>query len=307
MIYEVRHRTDYSYSAPVALSHHLLHLEPRTTYRQQVHAQSLQVEPVPAWGDRRQDAFGNPSRAITIDREHRHLAVDARATVEVTAPTSPAPALTTPWERVVAACRGASEAGALGAARFAYASPFTPTDGALEDYALASFRAGRPVLEAAIDLNGRIFRDFEFDPEATTLATPVADVFRLRRGVCQDFAHLMLAGLRALGLPARYVSGYLLTRPPEGQERLVGADVSHAWISLWIGGAGWVDLDPTNDLLPADGHITLAWGRDYGDVSPIVGVVYGGGGHELTVAVDVVPHDLGSAAPAVVPTLGAPD
>lgn len=295
MIYEVRHRTDYTYSAPVALSHHLLHLEPRTTFRQRVHAQSLLVEPMPAWGDRRQDAFGNPARAITIDREHKHLAVEARATVEVALPTWPEPGLTEPWERVVAACRGASEAGALGAARFAYASPFTPTDEALEDYARESFRQGRPVLEAAAELNHRIFADFEFDPEATSLATPVAEVFRLRRGVCQDFAHLMLAALRALGLPARYVSGYLLTHPPAGQERMVGADVSHAWVSLWVGGAGWVDLDPTNDLLPTDGHITLGWGRDYGDVSPIVGVVYGGGGHELSVAVDVLPRPAGLA------------
>lgn len=303
MIYDIRHRTDYAYTAPVAFSHHLLHLEPRTTYRQRVHAQSLVVEPVPVWGDRRQDAFGNPARAITIDREHRRLTVEARATVEVTAPAIPDPAATKPWEAVADACRQANEAGALGAARFAFASPFTPGDDVAEDYARQSFTQGRPVLEAALDLNHRIFRDFSFDPSATSVATPVADVFRLRRGVCQDFAHLMLAALRSLGLPARYVSGYLLTQPPAGQERLIGSDVSHAWVSLWVGTDGWVDLDPTNDLLPADGHITLAWGRDYGDVSPIVGVVYGGGGHELEVAVDVVPAmaDMGiSAAPSEV-------
>ncbi|MFW5680186.1 MAG: transglutaminase family protein [Pseudomonadota bacterium] len=298
MIYEVRHRTDYTYTAPVALSHHLLHLEPRTTHRQQVHAQSLIVEPFPVWGDRRQDAFGNPVRAITIDREHRTLAVESRATVEVVPPSLPEAAATAAWETIVEACGKATEAGALGAARFAHASPFTPADDALEDYVRQSFRVGRPILEAALDLNHRVFSDFAFDPTATTLATPVAEVFRLRCGVCQDFAHLMLAGLRALGLPARYVSGYLLTHPPAGQERMIGADVSHAWVAVWTGADGWIDLDPTNDLLATDGHITLGWGRDYGDVSPIVGVVYGGGGHELAVAVDVLPQPAETARSA---------
>jgi transglutaminase-like putative cysteine protease len=289
MIYAVRHRSDYRYSMPVALSHHLLHLEPRTTHRQRVHAQTLEVEPVPAWGDRRQDAFGNPARAITIDREHTSLRVEARCTVEIDPPTLPDAADTPPWESVARACRDGSEAGALGAARYAFASPFTPADDALEAYVRTSFPPGRPVLEGVLHLNHRIFEDFAFDPSATTVATPVAEVLRLRRGVCQDFAHLMLAGLRAVGLPARYVSGYLLTHPPAGQERLVGADVSHAWVSVWAGDHGWVDVDPTNDLMPTTAHITLAWGRDYGDVSPIVGVVYGGGEHDVAVAVDVLP------------------
>lgn len=289
MIYEISHKTEYRYGAPVALSHHLLHLEPRTTHRQRVHAQSLEVDPVPAWSDRRQDAFGNPVRAMTIDREHLSLSVHARCTVEVDTPTLPEPAATAPWETIALACRDGSEAGALGAARYAFASPFTPADDALEDYLRPSFAAGRPILEAVLDLNQRIFADFSFDSEATSVATPVAEVLRLRRGVCQDFTHLMLAALRGLGLPARYVSGYLRTRPPEGQERLVGADVSHAWVSIWAGAAGWLDVDPTNGVMPTVAHVTLAWGRDYGDVSPIVGVVYGGGAHELEVAVDVVP------------------
>ncbi|MEO1089082.1 MAG: transglutaminase family protein [Pseudomonadota bacterium] len=297
MIYTIRHFTKYSYAAPVALSQHLLHLEPRTSFRQRVHAQALVIDPPPAWSDRRQDPFGNPARAITIDREHRRLTIDSRATVEVATEAAPDPVATAPWETVVDACVRGSAAGSLGAARFAFPSPFTRADDAVERFARESFVPGRPALAAALDLNHRIFTEFAFDPAATTVATPVADVLVQRRGVCQDFAHLMIAALRALGLPARYVSGYLLTHPPAGQERLVGADVSHAWVSLWLPGDGWVDLDPTNDVIPGDGHVTLAWGRDYGDVSPIVGVVFGGGDQELDVAVDVVPTPSSAEAP----------
>ncbi len=287
--YLVRHRTAYTYGATVPLSHHLLHLEPRSTTLQRVRAHSLAIEPLPSWGDRRADAFGNPSRAVTIAKEHRSLVIEGRSTVEVTPPSPIRPALTPPWEQVAAACAEASDPGALDAARFAFASPFAPTGDAVEAYARVSFAPGRPVLDAALDLNHRIFNEFVFDPTATSVATPVAEVLRLKRGVCQDFTHLMLAALRAIGLPARYVSGYLLTRPPEGHERLHGADASHAWVGLWLPGHGWSDLDPTNGLMPAEAHITLAWGRDYGDVSPIVGVVYGGGEQTLDVAVDVVP------------------
>lgn len=292
--YEVSHRTAYDYGAPVALSQHLLHLEPRPHPHQQLLAHDLAVAPMPGWSDRRQDVFNNPARVFTIDREHRTLVIDARSTVAVTAPPRLDPATTPAWEDLRATCLAGRESGALGAARFAFASPFTPAGDAIETFARASFTAGRPVLDAALALNRAIHEGFIFDPTATSVATPVRTVLAQRRGVCQDFAHLMLASLRALMLPARYVSGYLLTRPPPGRERLVGADASHAWVALWVPDHGWVDLDPTNGLVVGDEHITLAWGRDYGDVSPVAGVVYGGGAHAVEVAVDVVPL----AAPA---------
>lgn len=296
--YDVRHRTEYAYALPVALSHHLLHLEPRATAQQRVHAHGLTIEPLPSWSDRRQDAFGNPARAVTVASEHSSLLIEARSTVEVDVPAPPKAETTPAWETIAAACATADMAGALGAARFAFASPFTATDDAIEAFARESFAPGRPALDAALDLNRRIHEQFAYDPSATTVATPVADVLRLRRGVCQDFAHLMLAALRSLGLPARYVSGYLLTRPPPGQERLIGADASHAWAGFWLPDAGWIDLDPTNDRIAGDEHVTLAWGRDYGDVSPVAGVVYGGGAHVLHVAVDVVPIAEAAEAPS---------
>jgi transglutaminase-like putative cysteine protease len=160
---------------------------------------------------------------------------------------------------------------------------------ALRRYAAASFPAGRPTLEALLDLTQRIYRDFTYDPRATTVSTPLNQVWRTRRGVCQDFAHFQIGCLRALGLPARYVSGYLVTKPPPGKPRLVGADASHAWVALYCPGVGWIDADPTNNVLPAEHHITVAYGRDFSDVSPVKGVILGGGHHTLSVAVDVTP------------------
>jgi transglutaminase-like putative cysteine protease len=169
------------------------------------------------------------------------------------------------------------------------ASRLTTPNLEIEDYAAKSFRSGRPLLDAAIELNQRIFEDFIFDPAATDISTPISQVMRERRGVCQDFAHVMLAALRAMRIPARYVSGYILTHPPPGQPRLQGADASHAWISVWSPESGWTDLDPTNGLVVSDEHITIAYGRDYDDISPIGGVLLGGGDHTVSVGVDVVP------------------
>jgi transglutaminase-like putative cysteine protease len=177
----------------------------------------------------------------------------------------------------------------LEAYQFAFESPYAATSDAVHAYALESFVPARPILEAAMDLTARIHRDFEYRGGVSDVSTPVADVLSMRQGVCQDFAHLEIACLRSFGLPARYVSGYLLTRPPEGREKLVGSDASHAWLAVWAGADGWVDFDPTNDMIPGVEHITLGWGRDYGDVSPINGFIVGGGAHQLTVAVDVNP------------------
>lgn len=289
MIFDVRHRTDYSYSQLVSISHHLLHLEPRDTPHQQIERFELTIEPSPGFDDRDVDAFGNPTRTITLDQNHDELVIEARSRVRLADRELPPPLDTPAWEEAATVRLAATDDDALEASRYAFASPFVDLDDAVEAYARQSFLAGRPILDAALDLNGRIFREFIFDTKATSLATPVAEVLETRRGVCQDFSHLMLACLRSLGLPARYQSGYIMTRPPEGKERLVGADASHAWVAVWVPHHGWVELDPTNDCLPMREHVTLAWGRDYGDVSPISGIVYGGGAHDLTVAVDVVP------------------
>ena len=287
MIYEVSHRTVYGYSQPVSISHHLLHLVPRARRRQTTRETALEVTPAPSVRTSGIDYFGNPTTFLTVQQSHRELVLHALSFVEVRAPVLPAPAATAPWEELVARLATDRSPAALEAHQFRFASPYVPLDGTVEAYGRVSFTPGRPALEAARELTGRIHADFAYDPAATTVATPLAEAFRLRRGVCQDFAHIQLACLRALGLPARYVSGYLLTHPTEGLTRLVGADASHAWISLWLPDEGWIDLDPTNDVIPTDEHITLAWGRDYGDVSPILGVMLGGGRHEVRVAVDV--------------------
>jgi transglutaminase-like putative cysteine protease len=207
----------------------------------------------------------------------------------VNVPPVPPAQHTPPWEAVFGQLERAGTREALDTLQYAFDSPYTLASADLAGYAGRSFTPGRNVLEAAQELTRRIHQDFRYDSSATTVSTPVDEVVRLGRGVCQDFAHLELACLRSLGVPGRYVSGYLLTRPPPGQQKLVGADASHAWVSVWCGEAGWVDFDPTNDTIVGDEHVTLAWGRDYGDVSPINGVIFGGGAHRIEVNVDVTP------------------
>ena len=236
-----------------------------------------------------EDYFGNPVTFLTIQEQHEQLAIESRSLVEVDAPEHPAASRTMPWERIFRHLEQRATRDDIAVLQFAFDSPYAQASDDLAGYALESFLSGRPVLEAALDLTRRIHRDFRYDSSATSVSTPVDEVFKLRRGVCQDFAHLELACLRALALPARYVSGYLLTRAPPGKEKLVGSDASHAWISVWCAEAGWVDLDPTNDRPAGDEHVTLAWGRDYGDISPINGVTFGGGEHVIEVAVDVIP------------------
>ncbi len=287
--YDVSHVTTFVYSQPVTISHHLVHLMPRVTDRQKIHRSAILVDPAPAVYEPGTDYFGNPTTFMIVQQPHETLTIRSTSTVTVRAPAPPDPAATMPWDQVAGAVGADRSRAMLDVAEFAHPSPFVKLSQDLGDFARLSFPSGRPVLEAACDLTGRVFREFAYDGSATDVSTPVDEVLRLKRGVCQDFAHLQIACLRALGLPARYVSGYLLTHPPEGQERLVGADASHAWLSIWCPGHGWVDLDPTNDLIPGDEHITVAWGRDYGDVSPVNGVMVGGGAHEVQVAVDVRP------------------
>lgn len=288
MIYEVSHRTVYRYSQAVSVSHHLLHLTPRSAPNQACRDTAIEIAPAAVVRASDVDYFGNPTTFVTVQQNHVELVLHALSVVEVrprAAPSAAAP----PWEAIPAALAGDRSPEALEAVEFVFASRYVPLLPELGDYAAASFPAGRNALDAVLDLTRRLHRDFAYDPGATTLMTGVAEAFALRRGVCQDFAHIQIACLRALGLPARYVSGYLLTRPPAGKERLVGADASHAWVSTWLPGHGWLDLDPTNDKVVGHEHITLAWGRDYGDVSPVNGVMFGGGAHEVSVGVDVVP------------------
>ena len=287
MTYRVTHVTTYRYEEPASVCHNELRLTPRSGGRQRTRRTQLRVDPTPSVLAPHVDFFGNQVHFVALHEPHRQLTVTAKSDVDV-APAEP-PSATPPWEAVRDRLRSDRDAEVLATYQFAFESPHVEIDPEVLAWAAGSFPPGRPLADAVLALTNRIHADFTYDPDATSVATPVTEVLRERRGVCQDFAHLEIACLRALGLAARYVSGYILTTPPEGATRLVGADASHAWLSVWLGDAGWLDVDPTNDLLPSDQHVTVAWGRDYGDVSPLRGVVLGGGEHTMTVAVDVSP------------------
>lgn len=289
MNYLVTHRSTYRYRGRVSLCHNEARLLPRETPWQFVSESSIEIAPQPALRRERTDFFGNRVLNFSVQDIHQTLEVTARSCVTV-APRPPLADAPSPgWEEVVTLVRDLPELGAMEARQYVLESPFIRPNAALAAYAKRSFAAGRPLLEAVLDLNRRIFKEFTYDPHFSTLATPLSQVLEERRGVCQDFAHLAIGCLRSIGLPARYVSGYLETLPPPGQPRLVGADASHAWLAVFIPGLGWIDLDPTNDLLPDERHVTLAWGRDYADVAPLKGVMIGGGSHALEVSVDVMP------------------
>ncbi len=290
MKYRIRHRTMYRYDAPAAVSHNVLFLTPRSTTQQILIRHRILLQPSPELRVRRTDTFGNTYEIITVESPHRQLKIAADSTVEVTSPLPTDPVATPAFEETAALLRRPKDEGCLAAAELAYPSPLVPRLTAAEKYARESFPPGRPVLAGAMDLMGRIYREFRYDPRATTVSTPIEKVLEMKAGVCQDFAHWMIASLRAMGLAARYVSGYLETLPPPGRPRLVGADASHAWVSVFVPGFGWVDLDPTNNLLPGERHVTVAWGRDYRDVTPVRGVVLGGGANTLEVSVDVAPE-----------------
>ena len=289
MRYTITHQTSYAYDAAVSVSHHLVRLTPRDLPRQRCLAHQVEIAPTATHTVLRTDYFGNTSEFITVEGAHPHLVITARSTMEVEPGVLPAPAETPPWETVRDMACGAAVTPGLEAVEFIFDSLFLQRRAMFADYAASSFTKARPILEAVLDFTHRIFHEFKFDPHATTVATPVERVFQEKRGVCQDFAHLQIACLRSLGLPARYVSGYLETLPPPGQPKLAGSDASHAWLAFFCPPYGWIDVDPTNNLLPSDRHITVAWGRDFHDVSPIRGVLVGSGKHTLKVAVDVLP------------------
>jgi transglutaminase-like putative cysteine protease len=280
----VHHNNLYSYARKVDLASHLLHLTPRDLLQQRVIRAAIDIAPRPTRISTGIDHFGNTVSRLSLDAPHDRFRVTLDAEVEVAFP--PPPEITWPWERVAAAA--ASGGAHWRDAEFAFASPMAPADPVAGAYASPSFPPGRAILAGLLSLTARINRDFTFKSGVTTIGTPISEVLARRAGVCQDFTHLMLAALRALGLPARYVSGYLRTRPPPGQPAHKGADQSHAWVGGWLGPEhGWVDVDPTNNLVVSDEHVVLAWGRDYGDISPIRGVLLGGGAHTVDVGVDL--------------------
>ncbi len=287
MRYKVSHTTSYAYATPVDLASHMLHLLPRAVPGQSVISAELAADPLPGRVTHALDHFGNHVSWMFLDRRHDNFDVTLTAEVEVMFAPPPPVLATLAWEQVAALAQAGND-GAWQAAEFCFDSPMLPFEQAAGAYVAPSFPAGRPVLEGLLDLNGRIRKEFSFKAGVTNVQTTVAKVLSQRAGVCQDFTHLMIAGLRAIGLPARYVSGYLRTKPPVGQPVRRGADQSHAWVGAWMGpDHGWVDLDPTNDLVVRDEHVVLAYGRDYGDISPVRGVILGGGRHSVTVGVDL--------------------
>jgi len=288
MRYRVTHKTEYEYTDTVGQSYNEARLVPRASVRQTLLASSLTISPVESEYRVRKDFFGNHVAYFSIQEPHQKFIVTAVSEVQIL----PQPGQLDfsrgmPWETVRQILRQDQSAPVLDARQYAQDSPYIAASEQLAAYADASFPSGRPLIEAVHDLMQRIHRDFTFDPEFTTLATPLAAVLEHRRGVCQDFAHLAIGCIRSHGLAARYVSGYIETLPPPGKEKLVGADASHAWFAVYLPDVGWIDYDPTNNQVPDDQHITVAWGRDYGDVAPLKGVIFGGQNHELKVSVEV--------------------
>jgi len=289
MIYRITHRTLYEYAALVSVSQHVARLTPRATVAQAFGEFSLTIAPTPALRKTRTDYFGNELCFFSIQEQHKTLEIVTKSLVTVEPREKIVIEDSLPWEEVAALFRDPVSPEVVEPYEFVFDSPQIRASQELAAYALESFTEDVPVLVGAKELTRRIFKDFKYDPKATTVATPLEEVWQKKRGVCQDFAHLGIACLRSLGLPARYVSGYLRTRPPEGKPRLVGADASHAWFSVFCPKFGWVDFDPTNNCSPSDEHIIIAFGRDFDDVSPVAGIITGGGEHQVKVAVDVEP------------------
>lgn len=290
MLYDIRHINTYSYNSAVPFARCVLRMFPRTEAGQRVLSSALTV--TPRTSERRTSIcfFGNQVSTITIDQPHRALTVSIISRVEVLQPVMGSFDLSLPWETVRDEAADGAGLEPDSPVHFLFQSRLVPIEPAVVAYAAKSFPPDRLTLDGARDLMARMKKDFAYDPKATVVSTPLAHAFEHRHGVCQDFAHIMISGLRGLGLPAAYVSGYLRTIPPPGQKRLQGADATHAWVSIWCGeGLGWVGLDPTNNIIAANDHIIVARGRDYADVSPIDGVIIGSGGQSIDVKVDVEP------------------
>lgn len=292
MIYDIRHVTTYAYESPVSFARCSLRLEPSSGDGQELISHTVEITPSPRERSTRADFFGIMTENIVIDTAHRSLRIDARSRVDVTRVALARDAESPGWERVRESAYAADSLRASSPVGYMFATSLVPILSPVTDYAAASFANRQGLIACASDLMRRINKDFAYDSKATEISTPLADVFKKRRGVCQDFAHIMISGLRGLGLPAAYVSGYLRTTPPPGKPRLQGADATHAWVSVWCGvDIGWTGLDPTNDLMVGSDHVVLAVGRDYTDVSPVDGVIVGSRKQKLTVEVDVIPAE----------------
>ena len=308
MKYRITHTTFYHYSQPVGLCQNEAKLQPRIFWRQQCHNSRFDIKPAPMDFSERTDFFGNRVAYFAIQQAHTQLIVTAISEVTIFPRQNNLDLLNQmPWEQVRSLLQETPVQGQsqsqqgqiqiqdqdqmleiLDARQYILDSPMVTISPELADYAQSSFPPNRTLVDVVHDLMGRIYKDFTYDPTFTTIATPLSDVLSFRRGVCQDFAHLAIGCLRAYGMAARYISGYVETLPEPGKPRLVGADASHAWFSVYIPGTGWLDFDPTNNKVPLDQHITVAWGRDYSDVTPLKGIAYGGGQHTLSVSVDVL-------------------
>lgn len=291
MKYRLIHTTRYDYNESVSLCHNEAHLAPRPTPFQFVVYNQINISPSPSLQREHLDFFGNLTTYFSIQFPHKQLSVTSESEVhlqEITYNLWNSPS----WEQVSAILNNDSTNPSLLEAReFVLDSPFVAVTDELRAYALPSFLAGRSILDATNDLMNRVFTEFVYDPHFTTIVTPLTDVLEHKRGVCQDFAHLMIGCIRSMGLAARYVSGYLETLPPPGQQKLQGSDASHAWLAVFVPDLGWVDFDPTNNKIPSNQHITTAWGRDYSDVTPLKGIIFGGGDNVLNVSVDVLRID----------------
>jgi transglutaminase-like putative cysteine protease len=266
--YKISHRTTYTYFEPVSVCHNVLRLAPRDTQQQTCRHVAVRISPEPDIVKEYEDFFGNKVIYFSIEKEHARLTVDVQSEVDI-----------------VGGLDGMRDSGEI--RQFIFETPMTEWNEEIEAYARVSFQPGKSMMEAAGDLMHRIYTDFEFTPGFTTISTPLAVVMEEKKGVCQDFAHLAIACIRSVGLPARYVSGYIETVPPEGTEKLIGADASHAWFSIYDPAVGWMDFDPTNNMMAGDQHITIGWGRDYADIAPMKGIILSSGSHGLKVSVDV--------------------
>jgi transglutaminase-like putative cysteine protease len=292
MNYKLRHRTTYAYDDVVGFARCVLRLTPRSSPTQTVLESSVTVSPAPSAELDRTGPFGARILTVTVDKPHKALVIEANSRIDVHVPSPGDPEASPAWETIRAAALATSDLSPDGPAAYLFPTARTPIVPEITEFARASFPPGRPIVAAMEELNRRIHAEFRYDPSATEVSTPVAQAFVARHGVCQDFAQIMICGLRGLGLPAAYVSGYLRTIPPPGQPRLEGADATHAWVSVWCGpDLGWIGVDPTNAILAGDDHLVLAVGRDYADVAPIDGVILASGAQTLKVEVDVIPED----------------
>jgi transglutaminase-like putative cysteine protease len=288
MKYTIQHKTAYAYLEPVSLCHNIARLVPRNTAEQTCTNTSIHISPKPDRINEYEDFFGNKVIYFSIEKEHRELTVQVTSEVErnVSARKDGPLYKNISWDEADMAM-GSGRNDILEIRQYIFETPMTAWDEQILQYARDSFIPDRPVFEATLDLTRRIFSDFEYKPGHTTVATPLAVLIKERKGVCQDFAHLAIACLRSIGMAARYVSGYIETLSPDGAEKLIGVDASHAWFSVYIPEMGWTDFDPTNNCLVSDQHITIGWGRDYADIAPLEGIILSSGSHELTVSVDV--------------------